>query len=383
MVDINRIPEGLISKTMFFDAKAPITKVIPAVQQYDAVVVNKEGGYFGIIDSKIIYRYLQDLRVSTKQTADKFVIRVPRITDTTSMEDVIFYFSKSRSKALPYVKNEKITGILTRSTMVKVLLSLDRLEGINISEAMSSPLVGVDVKSTVTQAKTVMRDNKLNRLAVLEGDRLVGIVTNYDLIAQYLKPQERLPERKNYTYNPSNITLQSVVQRNPRSMDQGRSIKDAARDMIENNISSLVVTKGDKPVGILTDLDIIVSAMAQGGVEGNKIFISGLDADTYQYEDEIRDMLKSFIAKMERMNKIKVDYINVVVKKFKTNSYEIHARLSLGRQGAINSHITGHIFERTMSSMLDVLARDVKKKKEKYLTIRKVLHSSHPDEEVE
>jgi CBS domain-containing protein len=383
MADVDRIPEGLITETKFFDAKTPITKIIPAVQDHTAVIINKGGEYFGIIDSRIIYRYLQDLRVSKSQSADKFVARVPRITDSTSIDDVIYYFYKSGSKALPYVKNHKITGVLMRKTLLKVLLSLDRLGDTKVAEAMSSPVIGIDINATVAQAKNAMQQNKINRIAVLDDNRFVGIVTNYDLINKYLISQERLPERKSSTYNQSNIKLDSIVERNSKTMDQKLSIKDAVREMVENNVSSLVVTKGNKPVGILTELDIILGAMASGGAESNKIFLSGLDADTYQYEDEVRDMLKDFLAKMERLSRIKVEYMSVVVKKFRSQSYEIHARLSLGKQGIISSHITGHIFDRTMSDLLGRLSKEVKNRKERYLTIRNVLHGSHPDDEME
>jgi signal-transduction protein with cAMP-binding, CBS, and nucleotidyltransferase domain len=381
MVDISRIPESLISKTEFFDAKTPIIKVAPAVQRYDAVVINKDGIYLGIIDSRELYKDTTDMTVSKTKSADRYVVRVPRITDSTSIDDVIYYFHKARTKALPYAKNNKITGILKRTTMLKVLLSLNRLGSITVAQAMISPMIGVDIKATVPQAKSVMRDNKVNRLAVLENNKFVGIVTNYDLIERYFKPQERLPQRKDYMYNPSNITLSSAIQREPRTMDYEKSLREAVRELVENNISSLVITKGEKPIGILTELDIIIAAATSGGTEANKIFVSGLDADTYQYEDEIKDMLKAFVAKMEKMSRVKVDYISVNVKKFKSNSYEIHTRMSLGRQGVINSHITGHIFERTMSDMIDVLSKEIKKKKEIYLSIRRVRHNAHPEEE--
>jgi CBS domain-containing protein len=381
MVDINNIPESLISKTEFFEMKTPITKVVPSVQKYDAVVINKDGSYFGIIDSRELYKDVVNMAVSKNESSERYVVRAPRITDSTSIDDVIYYFNKSRTKALPYSKNNKVTGILKRTTLLKVLLSLNRLGSITVSQAMATPIIGVDIKATVSQARSTMRQNKVNRLAVLENEKFVGIVTNYDLIDKYFTPQERLPERKHDSYNPSNITLSSAVHREPQTIDYNESLKDAVRELVEDNISSLVVTKGGKPVGILTELDIIISASASGGAEANKIFVSGMDAETYQYEDEIKDMLKSFAAKMEKISKVKVDYISVNVKKFKSNSYEIHTRMSLGKQGVINAHITGHIFERTMSDMIDVLSKEIKKKKEIYLSVRKVKHTGNVEEE--
>lgn len=383
MAEAHKIPESLISKTEIFDAKTPMTKIVAAVQQYGAIVVNRGSEYFGIIDSKTIYRYFQDLKLPKSEAASKFATRVPRISDSTSIDDVVGYFHKARTNALPYMKNNKIAGILTRSTMMKVLLSLDKIGGLTVGRAMSSPLIAIDVNATVSQTRNIMRSNKINRLAVLDGNRLLGLVTNYDLIGGYLKTNERLPEMKSYTYTPSNIRLSDVVQRNPRTIDQSRPLEDAVRSMVENKISSLLVTKGDKPVGIITDLDVIISASAQGAEEGSQIFISGLDADTYQFEDEIRDMLKAFISKTERLSRINIDYISVVVKKFKTKSYEIGARLSMGNQGTLNMHTTGYIFERTMADLLTKLERETKKRKEKYITLRKILHERAEEEQAE
>ncbi len=381
---ISKIPEGLISETEVFDSNALITKLIPAVQKYDAVIVNKGSDYFGIVDSRILYRELQNLRMTKTQKAERFVVRVPRITDSTSIDDVVYYFHKARTRALPYSKDGKIRGILTRQTILKVLLSEDKLKDLKVSDAMVSPLIGIELKSNVTQAKRVMRDNKINRLAVFDGDKFVGLVTNYDLLGNVATPQERLPQRKSYMYNPSNISLDNIMQPNPQSIDYSRSLNEATRILVERGISSLVVLKNSKPVGVLTELDVISRAMASGsgGPAANKVIISGLDQDTLQYEDEIRDSLKSFVEKVERMSNMEVDYISVVVKKFKTNSYEIHARLSLGRNGIINTSITGHLFERTMRDLLDILAKDVRKMKERYLTVRKVLHNAHPEEEL-
>lgn len=382
---ISKIPEGLISETEMFDSNTPITKLIPAVQKYDAVIINKDSEYLGILDSRIFYRELQSLRMSKSQKAEKFVVRVPRITDSTSIDDVVYYFHKARTRALPYSKDGKVRGIITRQTMLKVLLSEGKLKELKVSDAMVSPLIGIELKSSVTQAKGIMRDNKINRLAVFDGDKFVGIVTNYDLLGNVATPKERLPQRKSYMYNPSNISLDNIMQPDPQVIDYSRSLSEATRVLVERRISSLVVLKNDKPIGVLTELDVISRAMASGsgGPAANKVIISGIDQNTLQYEDEIRDSLKAFVGKVEKMSNIEVDYISIVVKKFKTNSYEIHARLSLGRNGIINTSITGHIFERTMRDLLSILDRDVRKMKERYLTVRKVLHNAHQDEELE
>jgi predicted transcriptional regulator len=373
------IPEGLISKTEFFDCKAPMTKVVPSIMRYDAVIISKNGKYFGMIDSRAVYKSM-GLNVSPNQGVEKFVLKVPRIKDSTSMDDAIYYFYKARVKALPYMKNERIKGILKRSTMLKVLLSLNKLGQVKVEDAMSSPLIAMDISSTVSQAKAIMKQNKINRLGVLNGERLFGIVTNYDLVDRFTMNSERLPERRTGIYNPSNISLKDVAEKNPVSVEHDSSLSDATRLLVERNISSLVVTKSGKPIGVLTELDILESTMAKGQSGGNKIYVSGLDSDTYEYEDEIRETLRSFIDKIEKMSHVNVDYITLVIKRVKTKSYELHIRLALGGKGIVNAHTSGFLLERTLSGLLSTLRKGITKNKEKYMAIKKVSSTKGEEE---
>jgi CBS domain-containing protein len=382
MVEQISIPEGLISKSEIFDSKTQITKVIPAVKLYDAVIVNKGDEYYGIIDSRAIYRSIQGLRSPKNQAASNFVVKVPKITDSTAIDDVIYYFYKTRARALPYVKNGKVLGVLKRVTLLKMLLSESKIDSIKAGDAMVSPIIGISVDSTVGQARAVMRENKINRLAVVDGDKFAGIITNYDLIDRYVKTDERRPAMTSTAFNVSQLKLATILQKNPLSIDAADSLDNATRLMIERGVSSLVVTHKGKPVGMLTELDVVENAMGRGRQEDNQIFISGLDSQTYEYEDETREMVRSFMGKIQKMNHITVDYVSIVVKHFRLNSYELHARLALaGSGGIINAHVTGHLFERTISDLLGVLENEVKKKKGQYLTMRKILNMQHAEDE--
>ncbi len=379
MASVSRIPEGLISKTAIFESETPMTKIIPAIREFDAVIINKGGKYSGIIDSRTLYKTQQSTKFVKSKAAANLVINVPRITDTTSIDDAVYYFNKSRVKALPYMINNKIKGVLKRATLIKMLLSLDRLDGIKVSEAMASPLIAIDSNATIAQAKAAMRENKINRLAVYSNGGFIGIVSNYDMMERVIKPTERLPEMQKKIFTPANVKLADLVERTPVTIEQNKSLREAAQKIIENRVSSLIVAKNSKPVGVLTELDIIEIVMARASAEPERIFISGLDADTYEYEDAVRESLMAFMAKVERMSKVRPDYMTLVVKHFKTKSYELYARVSLGGNGIINAHVTGHIFERTVTDILDILYNKIKETKERYIGVRKVMGNAHED----
>jgi CBS domain-containing protein len=54
------------------------------------------------------------------------------------------------------------------------------------------------------------------------------------------------------------MSLKPLVRTDIATVLPGASVRDAARMMEERNVGSVVVTEGGRPVGILTDRDILV-----------------------------------------------------------------------------------------------------------------------------
>jgi CBS domain-containing protein len=55
-----------------------------------------------------------------------------------------------------------------------------------------------------------------------------------------------------------------IMTRDPRTVDLGDSLVDAALTMREGNIGNVIVTDGGRVAGIVTDRDIVVRAIAEG-----------------------------------------------------------------------------------------------------------------------
>jgi CBS domain-containing protein len=61
-----------------------------------------------------------------------------------------------------------------------------------VREAMSSPAITISPDQPVAEAARTMVDRKVNRLPVVDGSRLVGIVTRADLVRAYVRPDDEL-----------------------------------------------------------------------------------------------------------------------------------------------------------------------------------------------
>lgn len=369
---LSQIPSDLISSTATFDSKTPITKVIPELKKYAAVVVSRNGEYYGIIDTRAVYRAWQSTSLGKGQSIERFAARVPRITTDTSVDDLVYYFYRAHVKALPYYNGRRIVGILERGTLLKMLLSLGELKDIKVREAMTTPVLSIAPDASIAQAKAAMRANKVNRLAVLDGTKLAGLVTNYDIVQDFTKVQERLPQRKTNVYSSANVLVSDVMEKNPAMIDYERSLSEAVRQLVEKRISSVMVLRKGSLAGMLTVLDVLERIVAKKGLEERNVYISGLDADSYQYSDEIREELKTFMARTEKLSRIKIDYITLRVKRVGNKSYEIQTRLSLGRNGIINLSTTRPSFQEAFRDIIGRLRSNVRKEKEMALTARKV-----------
>jgi CBS domain-containing protein len=67
-----------------------------------------------------------------------------------------------------------------------------KLEATTAGEAMTSPAITIRASQPVAEAARLMTARQVNRLVVLEGDELLGIVTRADLVRAFVRTDEEL-----------------------------------------------------------------------------------------------------------------------------------------------------------------------------------------------
>ena len=96
-------------------------------------------------------------------------------------------------------------------------------------------------------ARTIMTLSRIRHLPVTDrGDRLVGLLTQRDLLARVVSHGAEAPVlvRDIMTKKVTTISATSLIQR-------------AARIMLENKYGCLIVTDADRIIGILTETDFV------------------------------------------------------------------------------------------------------------------------------
>ncbi len=81
------------------------------------------------------------------------------------------------------VKDEEPLGIVTESDMVaKVIFRNIKPSAIKLDQLMSRPLITIRSSDDVNDAVLKMAQKRIRRLPVIDGDNLVGIITDADII---------------------------------------------------------------------------------------------------------------------------------------------------------------------------------------------------------
>ncbi len=88
----------------------------------------------------------------------------------------------SRIKAPGYL--EILGGLIYLGSPKKFVEELQRAMSLEAGQLMSTDVISVKPDDTIEQAATLMVDNSINRLPVIDGEKLVGIVSRRDIMGR-------------------------------------------------------------------------------------------------------------------------------------------------------------------------------------------------------
>lgn len=124
-----------------------------------------------------------------------------------------------------------------------------------VKEVMRTNVVFISSETKITEAKNIMMENKFSKLPVVDYGKLVGIVTKNDL----LKAEPSLAttlDMFEIGYLLSKLTVKKVMMTNVITVSPDEVVEEAARIMVDNEISCLPVVKDDALIGIITESDL-------------------------------------------------------------------------------------------------------------------------------
>jgi acetoin utilization protein AcuB len=134
--------------------------------------------------------------------------------------------------------------------------ALLREDAMNVADVMTVCAITTDPYTPVLEARQLMLDRRIRHLLVVDGPKLVGIITDRDIRLTLPSPATSLSVWE-INYLLARMTVASVMTRDLVTIDPRRDAKEAARLMLDRKIGALPVLDGDLLMGIITEIDLL------------------------------------------------------------------------------------------------------------------------------
>ena len=114
-----------------------------------------------------------------------------------------------------------------------------------VEHLMSSHEVTIACNETLLHAAQLMKQHDVGFLPVMDGERIIGVITDRDLVIR------AIAEQKDMLEEVQKVCTEKIVHIEPEAM-----LDEAAEKMSRNQVRRLVVSKNGKLHGIITLADL-------------------------------------------------------------------------------------------------------------------------------
>ncbi|MBK9601943.1 MAG: CBS domain-containing protein [Anaerolineales bacterium] len=147
-----------------------------------------------------------------------------------------------------------------------------------VGERMSSPVISVTPETPIHDALVMFKKEHIRRAPVIKDGKLVGIVSQGDLLNASPSPVSSLSVWE-MNYLISKVTVKQVMTKKVKSIDVNTPIEEAARIMADLKIGGMPVMRSGTIAGMITETDLFKILLELMGAREKAIRVSALVED--------------------------------------------------------------------------------------------------------
>lgn len=144
-----------------------------------------------------------------------------------------------------------------------------------VGERMSRPVITIPPDMPIVDAMNLMRRERIRRTPVIKDGRLVGIVSDKDLLNASPSPATTMSVWE-MNFLLTKIRVEDVMTREVQVVSEDTPIEEAARIMADQKIGGLPVMRGSRVVGIITETDLFKALLELMGARQVGVRVTAL-----------------------------------------------------------------------------------------------------------
>ena len=118
------------------------------------------------------------------------------IAPTDTVYQAVESMASRRVGALLVMSGDKLTGIISERDYARKVILLDRSSRQSkVQDIMTSPVTTVSPDNTVDECMRIMTEKRIRHLPVVQGDKVVGVITIGDLVKWIITSHEETIEQ--------------------------------------------------------------------------------------------------------------------------------------------------------------------------------------------
>jgi PAS domain S-box-containing protein len=223
------------------------TAKIMSDKNISCIIVSDNGDLSGIItETDLLKRAVADSNDFRKMKVEQIMtFPVRSVPCNLSVLEASRIIEDENIRRLVVLEEERLVGIITQTDIVRILTSYGMWK--NVSELMTSDVAVIAGSATVREAVELMASRDISCLVAMDNDNVVGIFTERDLLKRVIALKR----------NPAQTILQDVMSSPVMSVPSNYSIPSASKMMEKMRIRRLLVMDDITLLGVVTQTDIL------------------------------------------------------------------------------------------------------------------------------
>ncbi len=328
---------------------------------HDAVFVLEKDRLLGIISP---YHVLYRSRFPAGTKVKNCLFHPPVLKTSTPLTKVAKLMVDSKVYYLPVVDNQgKLLGIVSYRRLLEWLKSQKDLSSFS-KLLRPKKIVTVREGITVGQARTLMKPGGTARLMVVnEEDKLIGILTRFDLREALAKPQvsQKFLSRVGNKSRVSRQLIRPYVRKEVVTIKRSGSLKQVLKLMLGKEIGSVVIVNNQhQPIGIISTKDWLISLAEFKDSQASQLIVSL--PDKFGDQAELVKIARNKLNQLER--KVQIIKFTVQLKlefnrKNKISRYQVLVTVKVAGKPTVASQVKGYNWKKVTREALSKVEAQV------------------------
>ena len=233
-------------------------------------VLDDRGKYVGVITRRWILRS----RLDPASTKVRSLMRpAPRVASDYGLAKLAKLMIGSGVRQLPVFEREKLLGFVSDENVIHAAVSMEWGNSAVASVMTKAPHT-IEANRSVGAVLSLLREHGFSHVPVMEGGKLVGIISVQDILENIFQPSQRqtVGDVVGEKVQTLNVPARGIMSSPVITVGPDVSLRVAEKKMHDFGVSCLAVVSGDRLVGIVTKLDFL-EPILQLEVEGKKLTV--------------------------------------------------------------------------------------------------------------